>query len=96
LGRRTWPSITLQGVPAPGYDLTDRRDPGDKKGFIQMIEFINRLLKTGARRRGWCFLDIHSATANDQGLGNGRWHMDRYHITPSFYEQSAKWRIAPH
>jgi hypothetical protein len=91
LGRRAWPSITLQGVPAPGYDLTDRRDPGDKQGFISMIRRVNTLLAAGARRRQWHFLDVHAATARPDGLGNGLWHLDRYHLSPFFYEGAMEW-----
>lgn len=91
LCQRAWPSITIQGVPAPGYDLTDRRDPGDKPGFIAMIRRVNTLLAAGARRRQWHFLDIHAATSRQDGLGNGRWHLDRYHLSPSFYQHAMQW-----
>ena len=91
LGQRAWPSITVQGVPAPGYDLTDRRDPGDKPGFIAMIRRVNTLLAAGARRRQWHFLDLHAATARQDGLGNGLWHLDRYHLSPSFYQHAMEW-----
>lgn len=91
LRQRTWRSVTIQGVPAPGYDLTDRRDPGDKQGFIAMIRRVNTVLEAGARRRHWHFLDIHAATAKQDGLGNGRWHLDRYHLSPSFYQEAMQW-----
>lgn len=91
LRQRTWPSITIQGVPAPGYDLTDRRDPGDKPGFIEMIRRVNTLLAAGARQRQWHFLDIHAATARQDGLGNGLWHLDRYHLSPSYYQHAMQW-----
>lgn len=91
LSQRPWPSITLQGVPAPGYDLTGRRDPGDKAGFIAMICKINHLLRMGAQQRGWNFLDVHGATSLATGLGNGRWHVDRYHLAPLFYQQAMQW-----
>lgn len=93
LCQRAWPSVTIQGVPAPGYDLTDRRDPGDKPAFIAMIRRVNSLLAAGARRRHWHFLDIHSATARQDGLGNGLWHLDRYHLSPSFYQHAMQWMV---
>lgn len=91
LCERAWLPITIQGVPAPGYDLTDRRDPGDKKGFIAMIRRVNTLLEAGARRRQWHFLNIHAATARQDGMGNGMWHLDRYHLSPSFYQGAMQW-----
>lgn len=93
LRQRPWPSITLQGVPAPGYDLTDRRDPGDKRGFLDMIDSVNTLLKAGARERHWHFLDVHGATAGQDRLGNGRWHLDRFHLAPAFYQQAGHWLL---
>ena len=87
LGRK-FSSITIQGIPAPGYDLTDRRDPGDKQGFIAMIRRTNCLLEAGARSRQWHFLDIHAATTKCNGLGNGLWHLDRYHLAPAFYQHA--------
>lgn len=91
LGQRAWPSITLQGVPAPGYDLTDSRDPGDTQGFIEMIRKVNALLQAGARQRSWHFLDVHAATSSTDGLGNGEWHLDRYHLSPVFYQHAMRW-----
>lgn len=88
LSPHAWQSITLQGVPAPGYDLTDRRDPGNKQGFIQMIRMVNSMLKAGAQQRKWHFLDVHAATARQDGLGNGMWHLDRYHLAPAFYQRA--------
>ncbi|KAB8044479.1 hypothetical protein [Janthinobacterium aquaticum] len=87
---RKFSSITIQGIPAPGYDLTDRRNPGDKQGFITMIRRANSLLKAGARSRQWHFLDIHAATTKRDGLGNGLWHLDRYHLSPAFYQHAMK------
>lgn len=88
-------SITLQGVPAPGYPLEGRRDPGDKAGFLRMVHEFNQLLMAGAHARGWYFLDVYAATATVDGVGNERWHLDQTHLQPGFYGEAEKWLQIP-
>lgn len=78
--------IIIQGVPAPGYALTEKRDPGDIPAFLQMIHAVNERLKAGCLAQGWEFLDVYAATANESGTGNGQWHLDGWHLKPSFYQ----------
>lgn len=85
LAERPWPSITIQGVPAPGYTFTENRDPGDLPGFLHMVREANRLLREGTHQRGWGFLDVYSLTANAEGAGNGRYHLDGHHLKPEVY-----------
>ena len=80
-------NITLQGVPAPAYPLSGVRDPSDINEFLQMIRYVNNLLYTGAKDRGWNFLDVHTATTTDEGISNNKWHIDGYHLKPIFYDQ---------
>ena len=84
-------SITIQGVPAPGYQLTEKRDPGDVPGFLQMIKAVNDRLKAGSLAQGWKFLDVYAATVNESGTGNGLWHLDGWHLKPTFYQQADRW-----
>jgi len=83
--------VIIQGVPAPGYELTEQRDPGDKAGFLHMIRRVNERLKSGSHAQGWLFLDVYAATANENGQGNGRWHLDGWHLKPAFYQEAEKW-----
>ncbi|CAA7624219.1 putative Tetratricopeptide repeat containing protein [Candidatus Terasakiella magnetica] len=89
LPSRGAPSLTLQGIPAPGYALDGANDPGDRQGFLDMIRDANRLLRQQALQRGWGFLDVYAATADRHGLGNGRWHLDRVHLHPRFYTEAS-------
>jgi len=73
-------SITLQGIPYPGYALEGSNDPGDKDIFLGMIAAVNKQLEEEIFQRGWNFLDVYSATR-----GNKRWHIDDYHLKPEIY-----------
>ena len=88
-------SITIQGIPAPGYALKDDKDPGDIPGFLAMIREVNNCLRTKALEAGFHFLDVYAATVDDNGRGNGRWHLDGYHLSPAFYQQAQNWLLIP-
>ena len=87
--------IIIQGIPAPGYELEEKYDPGDKPAFLSMIRCVNEHLKAGALAHGWRFLDVYAATADQNGQGNGLWHLDGWHLKPSFYQQADRWLIKP-
>lgn len=84
-------SITIQGVPAPGYPLDNNILFDDKDRFLNMIHQVNRLIKDLTKLRGWNFLDVWSATANPDGISNSLWHIDGFHLKPAFYSDAAKW-----
>jgi hypothetical protein len=83
--------IIIQGVPAPAYSLTEKQDPRDAAGFLQMIRAVNERLKEGAEGYGWKFLDVYRATANPFGTSNKKWHLDGWHLKPSFYQEADQW-----
>lgn len=95
IAQHSFNSITIQGVPAPGYELTEKRDPGDTPGFLQMIKAVNERLKVGSLAQGWRFLDVYAATVNESGTGNGQWHLDGWHLKPAFYQQADRWLVKP-
>ena len=86
--------IVIQGVPAPNYDLSGTRDTGDPAGFLAMIAEVNRELRQGTLSRGWDFLDVYAATANETGTSNRAWHLDPYHLQPGFYTHAEKWLVS--
>ncbi len=83
--------IIIQGIPAPGYKLEGKYDPGDKNQFLKMIEYVNQRLKTAALSHGWYFLDVYSATVDQYGKGNGLYHLDGWHLKPSFYQNADRY-----
>jgi len=88
-------SITIQGIMAPGYVLIDSNDPQDEIGFLNMIKKVNERLKYFSLENKWNFLDVYSATVGNNGKSNMQWHIDDYHLKPSFYTESNKWLIKP-
>jgi hypothetical protein len=90
-------SITIQGIPAPAYELTGDKDPKDEKGFLEMIKKVNDKLKELTLQKDWNFLDVYSATVGEDGKSNKKWHIDGYHLSPVFYPSEAdKWLVKPH
>ncbi len=87
--------ITVQGIPAPGYAFEDDKDPGDIPGFVAMIRAVNDCLRAKTLAAGFNFLDVHAATVGEDGQGNGRWHLDGYHLSPAFYRQAQDWLRLP-
>lgn len=85
-------TLTIQGIPAPGYILEDKIKSGDDRTrFLNMIRSVNQRLADCALKRRWFFLDVYAATATQEGRGNGVWHLDPYHLKPSFYPQASRW-----
>lgn len=82
---KNYSSITLQGIPAPGYKLEGKRDPGNKDLFLQMIEIFNQEIRRCALKNRWKFLDIYAATSGVDKKSNMRWHIDYFHLQPGFY-----------
>lgn len=88
-------SVTIQGVPAPGYEL-DSIDDNQQSVFLKMIKTVNYKLKELTLINGWNFLDVYSATVSEDGKSNKKWHIDDYHLNPIFYaEEANKWLIKP-
>lgn len=85
--------IIIQGVPAPGYSLEDKLDISQRERFLDMIKYVNHLLKEATSKRGWLFFDVYTATAGQDGLSNQLWHLDGYHLKPSIYSEINKWII---
>jgi len=89
-------SVTIQGISARRYFLDVLRKTNEHKEFFYMIQQVNNLLREGALARNWCFLDVHGTTADANGVFNQAWHLDEYHLKPSFYsEEPSKCIIRP-
>lgn len=92
LALHSFPSVTLQGIPAPNYLSREKYAATDKAGFLAMIREVNLGIEKGAHSRGWRYLDVYSATAGEAGMSNGKWHLDGHHLQPRFYcDEARKW-----
>ena len=94
---KLYSSITIQGIPAPGYKLNNTLDSDEAiEAFLSMIKKVNISLKLLTLKKKWNFLDVYGATVGKDGRGNNKWHLDFTHLKPSFYAQEAdKWLIKP-
>jgi tetratricopeptide (TPR) repeat protein len=93
LAGKSFASITVQGIPAPGNSLAGVTSVAEQPVFLAMIREVNARLKNGAVQLGWDFLDVYAATAGPDGYGNGQWHLDGIHLSPNFYQVAQRWRI---
>ena len=90
LGERSLAGVTLQGVPAPAYPVAERLEPDERQDdFLVVIQAVNAALESGARARGWDYLDTHGPTVGADGLSQRRWHIDAHHLSPAFYIEAA-------
>lgn len=85
--------VIIQGIPAPGYELSDKIDAAEVRDFLMMVNYVNSYLKNSSLKRGWFFLDVYSATVDENFSGNFSWHLDKWHLKPDFYQFSNKWLI---
>ncbi len=91
LGDKVFSTITIQGIPAPGYDIDEKVSKEKQHQFLSMIQNLNQVLRKKVLENSWNFLDVYSATVDQAtGRSNGRWHLDDYHLSPVFYRQAEK------
>ncbi|WP_339885706.1 tetratricopeptide repeat protein [Vreelandella maris] len=89
-------TVTIQGIPAPGYRFESYRPKGKEEDFLAMLAKVNDRLKVKTLEHGWHFLDVYSATADEAGRGNKKWHIDANHLSPLLYAEADKWLITSH
>ena len=73
-------NIIIQGVPCINID----RRNSSKKEVIQLIELIkifNFELKKKSKEKGFGFLDVYKLTDRGDGLSDGIWHIDEFHLS---------------
>lgn len=89
--------ITVQGVPAPtSNNILETLSEKEEEGlFVKMIEEVNLVLKQEVLNQGWSFLDVYAATVSGSGRAHDEWHLDGYHLKPSFYRTAHRWLVQP-
>jgi len=86
LNGKNFKSVTVQGIQAIGYKIEEVK-------FLEMLGYLNSVLKKRTLACGWNFLDVYAATVDENGISNNLWHLDGVHLTPKFYTQAIKWII---
>jgi tetratricopeptide (TPR) repeat protein len=75
---------TFLGVPAPHvtsptYPFGDA-DKEDRALLIEVVRAFNQSLQRRASNLGAGFVDLYKLTADPDGLADGQWHVDDFHL----------------
>lgn len=79
--------LYLQGVPAPHRDIIGKSGQ-DGEMLVRIVREFNRALIESAGRYGCPVIDVYGMTAAQDGISNGRYHLDRYHLRPDYLEEA--------
>ena len=82
-------NVIIQGVPCPNTDVRNHSEK-DIRQLVDVIKIFNYELKMQSKERGFRFLDTHQITNNGDGMSNGSWHIDYYHLSPEGMQEA--WR----
>ncbi|MFL2920774.1 MAG: tetratricopeptide repeat protein [Thalassobaculaceae bacterium] len=82
-------NITIQGVPCPNLDVRNHSEK-DIRQLGGVIKIFNYELKMQSKEKGFGFLDTHQLTNKGDGMSNGSWHIDDYHLSPEGMQEA--WR----
>ena len=74
--------VTIQGIPCPNID-TNNVEQSELLIVINLIREFNKVLRDGAQKRNFDFLDLHKLTDRGDGFSNGLWHIDQHHLSPA-------------
>lgn len=83
-------SITLMGVPQPGYNIEKGLPKGSNvEKFLLFLDHVNETIKTHAYKKKWGFIDLGLATKpGNYDDKSGR--IDTIHMSPLFYSNLDK------
>ncbi len=79
--------VIVCGVPAPNKSLGQFAGV-DLARQASLIRDFNARLKDQAMKSGMDFLDVHSLTDRSDGISNGEWHLDNFHLLPMAVEEA--------
>ena len=73
--------MIIQGVPSPNLKIKNYAGE-DINHLTGVIRVFNELLRMKSEKLGFQFLDVYKLTNRGDGLSNGMWHIDDYHLSP--------------
>ena len=82
-------NVTIQGVPCSNLDVRNHSEK-DIRQLGEVIKIFNYELKMQSQEKGFGFLDTHQLTNRGDGMSNGSWHIDGYHLSPEGMQEA--WR----
>lgn len=80
-------NVIIGGVAAPYYDPSVSLTEADYLR-IKVIEKLNINIRKLSIKYGFYFLDLYSLTSNTQGLGEGQYFLDSWHLKPDTYQKA--------
>lgn len=92
LAQRELASVTLLGLPTPGYDV--RSILNDKSRcllFAQFVADMNAAMQVMCRENGWGFVDIHALCKSKRKDPPASYRIDDYHVSPAIYQDLSRW-----
>ena len=75
--------LVFYGVPAPHCSLS-HVSKHDRQTFLQVLELFNSSLAETAASVDSIFIDVYGQTVTENGLADGRHHIDAFHLSPDF------------
>ena len=82
-------NVTIQGVPCSNLDVRNHSEK-DIRQLGEVIKIFNYELKMQSQEKGFGFLDTFQLTNRGDGMSNGSWHIDDYHLSPKAMQEA--WR----
>ena len=82
-------NVTIQGVPCPNLDVKNHSERKIRQ-LRETINIFNYELKKQSNEKGFGFLDTYQLTNKGDGMSNGSWHIDDYHLSPDGMQEA--WR----
>ena len=83
------------GIPATNERLLDTLTTESAGQLVKLIKLFNAILKDKALAAGMDFLDVFALTDRGDGIANGEWHIDQFHLLPSaMIEAFSKYLVA--
>ena len=82
-------NVTIQGVPCSNLDVRNHSEK-DIRQLGEVIKIFNYELKMQSQEKGFGFLDTYQLTNRGDGMSNGSWHIDGYHLSPEGMQEA--WR----
>jgi hypothetical protein len=74
--------LVFSGIAASGEDIQSLSTEEQQK-YLYIIEQLNELLADAVLARGHRFLDVYTATLDENGRSNGQYHLDDRHLAPN-------------
>ena len=82
-------NVTTEWVPCSNLDVRNHSEK-DIRQLGEVIKIFNYELKMQSQEKGFGFLDTYQLTNRGDGMSNGSWHIDGYHLSPEGMQEA--WR----